>query len=76
MAVQNRLTMDKRSSLLCLFVGDGERKTFYTVGYRWFKDEAPLVEEKGRIRIRSKTGSGEIQVSRCQSYQPHFFHCQ
>ena len=32
--------------------------------FRWFKDEAPLMEERGRIRIRSRTGSGDVQVSR------------
>ena len=49
--------------------------------FRWFKDEAPLVEEKGRIRIRSKTGTGEIQVSRVvfQSVNPMdtgFYRCE
>ena len=31
---------------------------------KWYKNEAPLMEERGRIRIRSKTGSGDVQYSR------------
>jgi hypothetical protein len=32
--------------------------------FRWFKNEAPLKEERGRVKIRSKTGSGDTQWSR------------
>ena len=32
--------------------------------FKWFKNEAPLEEERGRVRIRSKTGSGDTQWSR------------
>ena len=31
--------------------------------FQWFKNEAPLQEQRGRIKIRSKTGSGDIQWS-------------
>lgn len=34
------------------------------IRFKWFKNEAPLEEERGRIRIRSKTGSGDTQWSR------------
>ena len=36
------------------------------IRFKWFKNEAPLEEERGRVRIRSKTGSngGDSQWSR------------
>lgn len=43
----------------CLVRGDPP-----VIKFKWFKNEAPLTEERGHIRIRSKTGSGDVQFSR------------
>ena len=49
--------------------------------FRWFKNEAPLVEEKGRVRIRSRVGSGDTQLSRVifrtlETMDTGFYRCE
>ena len=49
--------------------------------FRWFKNEAPLAEEKGRLRIRSRTGSGDSQMSRVviqtlETMDTGFYRCE
>jgi hypothetical protein len=49
--------------------------------FHWFKNEAPLVEEKGRVRIRSRIGSGDTQMSRVviqtlETMDTGFYRCE
>ena len=49
--------------------------------FRWFKNEAPLVEEKGRVRIRTRVVSGETQWSRVifrtlETMDTGFYRCE
>ncbi len=49
--------------------------------FRWFKNEAPFAEERGRVRIKSRLGSGPIQRSqiRFQKVDAHdmgYYKCE
>ena len=49
---------------------------------KWYKNEAPLIEEKGRVRIRSKTGSGgdtqwsRIRFSDLETMDTGYYKCE
>ena len=47
----------------------------------WFRNEAPLKEEKGRVKIRTRTGTGDSQWSRVrikplETHDTGFYRCQ
>ena len=52
------------------------------IRFKWFKNEAPLEEERGRIRIRSKTGSGgdsqwsRVRFTELETMDMGFYRCE
>jgi len=56
MTMQNRLTVDKRSSLLCLFVGDGEKERFIPLATGGSKTRHLLSKKKGESESGVKQG--------------------
>ena len=50
--------------------------------FKWFKNEAPLTEERGRIRIRSRTGAGSekqwstVRFQNLETMDMGFYKCE
>lgn len=46
------------------------------LGFRWFKDEAPLRKEKGRIVVKNKDYDSRLRINSLRVLDAGYYRCE